>query len=777
MNQWPPKCDEANVMTAHVNAGRPAGLFFLVAVVVGFCGCARTPEQKYARFVETGTAQLQKHDYARAILQFKNAIQVKPKSADAYYQLALAYLGAKDVPRAVGCLRKTLELNPKDTAAELKLAELAVATRDPAELQEAEKHTRQVLKDSPANADALDVLAQAEWQLGKREEAEKLLSQAFAQSPRDLRVSVGLAQIKMAKKDVAGAETILKKLVDANPKMADAAVILGRFYVATGNARDAEPQFERALNLAPQNGMALVSLAAIRWQAGKTDDAEQLYKRAAALPDPQFQPVHAIFLFRTGKRDLAIAELEKIYKRNPSDRAARKRLVMAYETANRASDAEKVIAAALKKNPKDVDALLDESATYLRNGNATAAQTALMTALHFQPDSAQAHYLLANVDQALGKPEMRRQELVETLRLNPNLLPARLQLAELLISNKGAKDAHDLLNETPPAQKDDPAVLVHLNWAAIALGDRVDARKGIDRLLTADRQPEALVQDATLKIIEQNYAAARQSLEEALQKSPDNMDALTLMVQSYQVQKQMPAAVHWLREYATNKPRSAPVQFELGRVLASTGDTAGARMAFATAKTADPKLSAADLILAQLDLRDGKLDEARKTVSAVISQKPAEVSAHLLLGNVEQTARNYQAAIEQYRKAVELDEANVEALNDLAYALAEYGKQPDEALKFAEKAGELAPDNATVADTLGWVLYRKALYASAVPYLEHAVSQQPTGLRKCHLALAYMKSGNEGKGQQMLSAALQMDPTLSHSELLQEAGVTQNASR
>lgn len=763
-------------MVGNVKPGRSAFLCCLIAVAL-ICGCARTPEQKYAKFLETGRAQLAKHDYPRAILQFKNAIQVKPKSAEAYYQLALAYAGANDVPTAVKCLWKSLQLDPKYTAADLKLSELAVATRNPAEVREAEKHARQVLKDSPANTDALDVLAQAEWQLGNQEEAEKLLNEAFARSPQDLKSPTALAQIKLSRKDVAGAEAILKKAAEANPNRSEAALILGRFYAATGRPSEAEPQFERALKLEPKNGAALVSLASLRWQAGKAEGAEQLYKQAAALPDPRYQPVHAIFLFRTGKRDQAIDEFEKIYKRNPSDREARTRLVMAYEAANRPSDAENVIAAALKKNPKDINALLDQSAIYLRNGNPTQAQTALLTALHFQPDSAKLHYLLASVDQALGKPEIRRQELAEAIRLDPNLLPARMQLAELLISNKGAKEARGLLEETPPAQKNDPGVLVHTNWADIALGNRAEARKGVDRLLAANRQPEALVQDATLKMMERNYTGARQSLEEALQKSPEDAEALNLMVQSYQIQKQFPTAVQWLRAYAARMPKSAPVQFYLGQILMQSGDYSSARTALAAAKAADPKLIDADLLLAQLDARDGKLDDARKRLFAVITAKPADVSAHLLLGNVEQAASNYAAAIEQYRKAVELDEGSVEALNDLAYSLAEFGKQPDEALQFAQKAEELAPNDPTVADTLGWVLYRKALYTSAVPYLEQAANRQPSGLRKCHLALAYMKSGNQLKGRQMLAAALQMDPSLSHSELVQEAGVSQSASR
>lgn len=70
---------------------------------------------------------------------------------------------------------------------------------------------------------------------------------------------------------------------------------------------------------------------------------------------------------------------------------------MAHQVAGRASDAEEQLAGALKKNPKDVDALLQQSAIYLRNGDSKQAQIDLGAVLRFRPDSATAHYLLAKV--------------------------------------------------------------------------------------------------------------------------------------------------------------------------------------------------------------------------------------------------------------------------------------------------------------------------------------------------------------------------------------------
>jgi uncharacterized protein HemY len=98
------------------------------------------------------------------------------------------------------------------------------------------------------------------------------------------------------------------------------------------------------------------------------------------------------------------------------------------------------------------------------------------------------------------------------------------------------------------------------------------------------------------------------------------------------------------------------------------------------------------------------------------------------------------------------------ALNNLAYALAEYGNSPDEALKIASRAKELAPDNATIDDTIGWVYYKKGLYSNAVQYLESSVKRQPSAARHAHLAIAYAKRGNTTQAVSQIEAAMKLNP-------------------
>jgi Tfp pilus assembly protein PilF len=135
---------------------------------------------------------------------------------------------------------------------------------------------------------------------------------------------------------------------------------------------------------------------------------------------------------------------------------------------------------------------------------------------------------------------------------------------------------------------------------------------------------------------------------------------------------------------------------------------------------------------------------------------------------LEVSASDPAAAITDFRKVVESQPNDATALNALAYLLAENGNQPDEALKYAQKAKELDPKSPMIDDTLGWVLYRKGMYTAAVRYLESANATEGTARRKFHLAMAYLKAGDRSRGRVALEAGLRMDPMLPEAKMAQE---------
>lgn len=731
--------------------------FPMVLGILIFSGCS--PQARETRALAQGRKEFRKGNYQVAIIQFKNAMAATPKDAEPYYQLGLAYLASKDVNTAASYFHKATELNPKHTGAQLKLAELMSTSRDKDMVAEAQKRTKDVLTLLPEDTDALDVLAFTELRLGQPESAEAHLKEALRKSPNNLRSSIALAETRLARKDVAGAEDALKQAAAQAPKSPEPGVYLGGFYLALGKTDEAEKEYRHALEIDPKHAPALLALAAMQVRAGRPDQAEQTYRLISALPEKQYKPIHALFLLQSGKRDQAVAEFEKLAKTDPDDRNLRTDLVRAYLALNRTGDAEKILTAALNKNGLDTDAMLQRSRIYLASGKYTEAQNDLNQVLHFRYDSAEAHYLLSKVYRGRRETALQQQELGQALKLDPKLLTIRLELAQALMASGGAQSTLQLLDEAPQEQKGTVGIVVKRNWALLALGRTAEARKGIDQVMSASQAPEALLQDAILKLSQKDYAGARASAEQALSQHPEDVRVLHAMVLIYSAQNQPAAGLQKVREHAARQPKSAAVQQFLGQLLFSSGDRLGARKAFEAAIAARPGLVEADLALASLDMGEGKREDVRQRLSTVLSAHPDSIPGHMLFAQLETLEGKNAAAIEQYRKVLALDEKNVFALNGLAYRLAE-SQRPDEALKYAQKAKELAPETAAVDDTLGWTYFQKGLYKTAVTYLEGASAKQSTAVRKYHLAMAYLKAGDQTRGRQTLDAALKMDPNL-----------------
>jgi tetratricopeptide (TPR) repeat protein len=735
---------------------------YTIVLAVGCAGCRTSPQATEAKFLKRGQALIAQKEYPRAILEFRNAVSAMPKDAEPHYQLGLAYLASGDPASAAGSFERATALNPKHSGAQLKLAELMTTARDPKYIQEAVSRLQGAFGDSPDNPEASDTLALAEWKLGKPEDAIQHLQEAMKKFPTHLQSAVALAQMKLSAKDWSGAEQVLKKAVADAPQSSPAETALGDLYLFLRQPASAESELKRAVQLDPKNGGALLSLGFIQIAAKRMDEAEQTYKQLAALPDKAFKPLHAIYLYQFGKREAALAEFEKLAKSDPNDRSAQTRLVMAYFGTNRVSDADAVLAGALKRNPKDTDALLQRAELRLRSGKPDEAERAAREVLHFRPDSATAHFVLAEADRAKGLQNTQRQELQQALRLTPAMLPARLALVTSFLNAQQPKAALEVIDAAPEAQKKQLAWTIARNWALLSLGNTQEARVGIEQALQADRPLSAIYQNAVLLFMQRDYAGACAYLEELLKRGVTDVQVVQLFMEAYAAHHELGKGVDRLQQLVATHPASAPLEHLLGQWYNRVGNSAGARTAFEKAKAADPKFAAADLSLAEMDIAEGRNSAALEKLRPVVAADAKNVSALLLSARAEEGAGARSAVVVSYRKVLSIDPSNLIALNNLAYVLA--ADNPDEALPFAQHAAEMAPDNPTVQDTLGWIYYRKGLYSMAVRYLKTAVDKDATPQRQFHLGMSYLKVGNQAEGQKIVRDALHKDPSLVKTE-------------
>src|SRR5260370_4821261 len=220
-------------------------------------------------------------------------------------------------------------------------------------------------------------------------------------------------------------------------------------------------------------------MAYLQNRDGRSQEEENTYKEIAALEGKEYKHLHAMFLLRNGKVNEGIGELKALAKRNPADRDARSRLVWAYLAASRFIEVEKLLTAAIAKDAKDDAALLQRSALLIQVGRDTEAQADLTQLLRLRPESAEGHYLLARLHQKKGSALLQRQELAETLKRNPRLLPARIELSRSFLQTNATHEASEILKEAPEDQKSSIPFIAERNWGLVQAVDLAEARKGV----------------------------------------------------------------------------------------------------------------------------------------------------------------------------------------------------------------------------------------------------------------------------------------------------------
>src|ERR1700687_978425 len=91
-------------------------------------GCARDPNVRKQKYLESGQRYFDKGQYREAEIQFENAIQVDSRFADAHYRLALAAMKLQEWPTAYQELSTTVQIQPDQYAAHLDMANLLISS-------------------------------------------------------------------------------------------------------------------------------------------------------------------------------------------------------------------------------------------------------------------------------------------------------------------------------------------------------------------------------------------------------------------------------------------------------------------------------------------------------------------------------------------------------------------------------------------------------------------------------------------------------------------------
>ena len=126
------------------------------------------------------------------------------------------------------------------------------------------------------------------------------------------------------------------------------------------------------------------------------------------------------------------------------------------------------------------------------------------------------------------------------------------------------------------------------------------------------------------------------------------------------------------------------------------------------------------------------------------------------LAAIQSRIGDHAAAAAAYRQALQREPGTPLTLNNLAYLLGRDPRTLDEGLELAERAYRQAPGNAAIADTAGWLHFKKGNVEKARTLIEAAVQAAPRNSQlRYHLAMVYLKQGKKEEARKELELALQ----------------------
>jgi cellulose synthase operon protein C len=743
----------------------------LCCLLTLLAGCSRDPNVRKQKYLESGERYFAKDEYRAAAIQFRNALQADPNFAQAHYQLARTYLKLQDWNTADKELATTLELQPDNNEARLNLANLLVAAGDLTQAQ------MQIDLLSSKDADNPDVYVASAGLLAAKQQisaAIQELQKAVALRPQRGDLYLSLASLQLRSNLFDTAESNFKKAIDLTPRPMTAELALSAYYQSQRRYPEAEQQLLRASELDRQDPAPSIALARLYMVEGNEAAAEDLLKKnkTAFADNPVGYRMLGDFYFAVADYDHAIQEYSELNRQHPRDLVVSKNYVQLLIIKDRLDEASKLNDAVLESEPADVDALVDRGQIQIALGHQDEAIKTLQQAIKNDPNSGPAYYQLGVAYDRARQPEQAEKAWRDAVAHRPDLVEAQRALARSALRNGDMAEVEQCSTGIIELQPDNPDGYAMRALSYIRRGQLSQAEADVQNAIrVAPQSAVGYVQLGNLMLAQRNFRAAQDSYEKALQRDRGSSDALAGLMNAYFAQNQLANGFGAARTQIAKAPNHSAFYDLLGTALfdrrRGPEDVADAEAALTMAVQLDEHNVDAWLKLIQVQAVRDSADQAMATCQKALAITPDEAGYYLLLGELYVSKQDWEPARRAFQKVLLLSPQNPAASNDLAYVMLQTDGNPDIAMPLAETARRGMPDSPQAADVMGWVLYKKGAYRSAIDQFLEALNltakakSRENATIHYHLGLAYEKIGQVTLAREHLQRVLKINPNYS----------------
>ncbi len=356
-----------------------------------------------------------------------------------------------------------------------------------------------------------------------------------------------------------------------------------------------------------------------------------------------------------------------------------------------------------------------------------------------------------------------RKSLEQALALKADYLPAALMLSQMGPEERkeGIASIEKFVRQNPDSH-DARLALAQMYLASDRLDDAQKQFEIMHRNNGNDLTP--LMALALIKLQQKNFPDAQTYLTQYAQKAEatpggDPGQAYIYLAQMSLDQKHDAAAGDWLNKISPSSRQYFPAQITRAQLLAKQGKPDDARKLLAGLNSPDPR---EDALIARTDaaiLFDAKrYPESEARLKQATEDFPDDPDLTYDYAMSAERNGHFDVMETQLRKLIATQPDNPQAYNALGYSLADRNQRLQEAGTLVEKALSLAPNDAFIMDSVGWVKYRQGDTSDAARLLRKAFDLQPNAEIGAHLGEVLWKSGDQDQARAAWREAHKLEP-------------------
>lgn len=622
---------------------------------------------------------------------------------------------------------------------------------------------KSAIQKDPNNPQARWMLGEIYIKRGMGAEAEKELKKAkeLGVSPQSLMVPLARSLLLQREyKRLADEIVLTPETTQAN--RAKLLQLQGEAQLGLGNFESGCALFDNSARTDPQYLTAYIGQAKCAFAKKDIEKARALIAHAKSLDpkDAQSWLLEAELADQLGDAKAAHAAYGQALKTEPNNMAAITGHAYTALKLNDTASAKKDIDKARKQFPNSIQVIYLEGLMAFSDGKLESTRDKAQEILKLSPDHSSALLLLGLSSYKLGEYETARSNLSKVLVQQPGNTMVRKLLADIMIKAGEGKQAFDLMRPALNQPAPDIQTLALAASASAISGQLANAQQLFTEALK--KQPD----QAGLEIALARTQAASGEQEKALetlrlaaQHDTPDYRANKLLVQALSQLRRYDEALAIARALQAKLPGKAlPFNLE-GTVYVAKQDLPSARKSFSQAIAVEPTDEAGVLNLAQIDMAENKLKDARARLDKPASGPTKSPEALLLLATIDRREGNESAYVKSLQTALNAAPHSLEARMQLMRYYLEKNEAKT-ALTYTKDGDQYGLKSPAYLDLKGKIQIATGEPSAAVTTYQKLLQFAPKSA-KAHvgMAMAQAAAGNLPAVRNELSTALKLDPS------------------